>query len=76
MKHAEATEVTIQSSKASRGEIDGWQIEIRDNGKGIGKESGSGRGHNNMRERARRLGGALEIETNANGTRVVVWFPA
>jgi len=62
------------------------RVEIRDDGKGISPqmrdqlESGGtlGVGVRGMRERARRLGGSLEISSDGEGTgtRIVVRLPA
>jgi len=59
------------------------RVEIRDHGRGIphnelssievGRAPGIGIG--GMRERVREVGGTLAIESNGNGTRVIVQFP-
>ncbi|MGH9500730.1 MAG: ATP-binding response regulator [Terriglobales bacterium] len=60
------------------------RVEIQDAGKGIPLEkqlalespAQRGMGLRGMRERVRRLGGTLEIESNGHGTRVTVVLPA
>jgi PAS domain S-box-containing protein len=57
-------------------------LEIRDDGKGIAtrtlaaiRTQRSGVGMTGMRERARHLGGNLDIQSNSNGTTVLVRLP-
>jgi signal transduction histidine kinase len=58
-------------------------VQVRDQGKGIPPEHRNsisqgtidGVGLSGMRERARELGGALDIQSNENGTTVTVAFP-
>jgi signal transduction histidine kinase/ligand-binding sensor domain-containing protein len=66
VKHAEATEVHIA---LKRGE-GGIRLTIRDNGKGVSVE-GEGFGLSGMKERARILGGSLEIRSDAGKGTVV-----
>ena len=53
------------------------EIEVQDNGKGMSEKSadGSGVGLLGMRERAKQLGGTLEIESKGKGTTVVARLP-
>jgi signal transduction histidine kinase len=59
------------------------RLEIVDNGRGVPKErlnritddARAGVGIAGMRERARELGGSLDIESDATGTRVSVTIP-
>jgi len=54
------------------------EIEVEDNGKGMNDEKnigGPGVGLSGMRERARQLGGTLEIKSNGEGTTVVARLP-
>jgi signal transduction histidine kinase len=59
------------------------RLEIKDNGRGIGEErlnrltddGLAGVGIAGMRERARELGGRLEIQSDETGTRVIVTIP-
>ena len=71
-RHAEAT--TVLLSTVVR---DGWLfLTIKDNGKGLPVDVVQGYGLNNIRDRARLLGGILEISSAPNqGTRVVVKAP-
>jgi signal transduction histidine kinase len=58
-------------------------VQVRDQGKGIPPEhrismvlgTNHGIGLSGMRERARELGGTLEIQSNENGTTVTAQFP-
>jgi PAS domain S-box-containing protein len=55
-------------------------LEIQDNGRGIATEKlaalqRAGVGITGMRERARRLGGTIDIDSSNRGTRVTVTFP-
>jgi signal transduction histidine kinase len=75
---ASAAEIVIRRSS---GQV---ILEVRDNGRGIGQEmlnrfleagTGVGVGLMSMHERARELGGKLEIETDAAGTAVRIAIP-
>ncbi|HJW28322.1 MAG TPA: ATP-binding protein, partial [Saprospiraceae bacterium] len=78
-KYAEATEVTVRISK----EKNLFKLLISDNGKGFDPDSknknvtaGSGYGLNNMRRRASRVKGNLEIWSRpGQGTRIEATFP-
>lgn len=69
-KHARATTVDIDLVR----DAEAVELDIQDNGSGIEParaDGGSGQGLKNMRERARSLGGNLEIKPGADGgTRV------
>ena len=62
---------------------DNLRLEIEDAGKGVPPEKqslltssgASGVGVSGMRERLRQLGGSLEIQSDANGTRVTATLP-
>ena len=54
---------------------DQLHVEIADDGGGIPVEHQSGVGLASMRERAEELGGTLQIETSAAGTRVAIVLP-
>jgi two-component system sensor histidine kinase UhpB len=51
-------------------------ITIADAGNGSGAMPGTGRGMDNMRARARSIGGSLLIESTSSGTRLVLLVPA
>ena len=68
--------------RLSRGP-DEIQLEVRDQGRGMSLEAqekffagkSSGVGLRGMRERVRQIGGALEIQSNGNGTAILVVLP-
>lgn len=62
IKHAEATQVSIQLLMLARKLI----LIIEDNGKGLGKEMINGHGLLNMKQRAEMLGGSVVIEAGKN----------
>ena len=51
------------------------EIDIEDNGCGLEKTQTAGHGLNNMRSRARDLGGTVRIASSAQGTRVTFTMP-
>ena len=74
LKHAHATEVSISLEKKDNKII----LEISDNGVGFDPasvETHGGLGLKGMRERAEQFGGALQIQSNAMGTKVTVEVP-
>jgi signal transduction histidine kinase len=75
VKHARAENVGLLLKQ----ENEGIMLEVRDDGIGF-DPSGSFPGHlglESMRERAERLGGALEVESRpGNGTRILVRVPS
>jgi len=74
LKHAHATEVRISLEKKDNKVI----LEISDNGVGFDPasvETHGGLGLKGMRERAEQFGGALQIQSNAKGTKVTVEVP-
>ncbi|MFO1465679.1 MAG: type IV pili methyl-accepting chemotaxis transducer N-terminal domain-containing protein [Steroidobacteraceae bacterium] len=76
-KHAHASHVRIDVWKRPA-----WRIEVRDDGRGFDRAASAGDEENHvglriMRERAHRLGAALEvISTPGQGTTVVLQLPA
>jgi len=72
LKYAQATKIDVDF----RRENDGYQFEIVDNGIGFNVETAeSGNGLNNIKKRARDLGGEAVITSEENnGTRVSVVF--
>lgn len=73
LKHAKATRVQVRLHP----EGDMMEMEIEDNGRGLGAEPRApGHGLGNMRSRAQRLGGTLELRpAAAGGTCVVLRLP-
>lgn len=72
LKHAGASQVHVHSS-----EVDGVrQLCIADNGRGIAPQAdGTGHGIANMRRRMATLGGRIDIDSSATGTRIVLHLP-
>lgn len=73
LKHAAARTIQVRTATGHDGRR--ILVEIRDDGKGFDQNFASGYGLSNMRERARRLGGELEIEPGPTGTAVRLWLP-
>lgn len=72
VKHSEATEVIVSLKRNP----EGLSLQIRDNGKGMGavtegERLGEGFGLSGMKERARILGGSLEIRSDAGKGTIV-----
>jgi signal transduction histidine kinase len=74
-RHARATEANVSLRRVN----DGFELIVRDNGEGFDAAKAvltSHLGQASMRERARHLGGTLEIEsTPGKGTTVRAWVP-
>lgn len=72
LKYASADEIEVNISK----EESQYQIEIIDNGKGYDADSATlGNGLNNMKKRAREIGGNIEFNSKINkGTSVILNF--
>ncbi len=74
VKHAQATRIVV----SGRREMTGLTLSVRDNGRGIdaevlrpGKKSNAGLGLHIMRERARMLGGSLQVVSDTgSGTEI------
>jgi signal transduction histidine kinase len=76
LRHAHAKRVTLSFGECTQSP--GWvKLTVEDDGRGSGTvEPGSrGRGLNNLRARAQRLGGNFAFELNALGARAVLAFP-
>jgi signal transduction histidine kinase len=72
LKHARATSIRVSTNV----EPSAVAIPISDNGTGFATESaGHGHGLANMRERAHRIGGALEILPSPAGTTLSLQLP-
>ncbi|MGH8178591.1 MAG: sensor histidine kinase [Steroidobacter sp.] len=76
LKHARATQVTVATSAAQddlgRATV---VVDVIDDGGGYVAGNIPGRGVNNMRRRARELGGSIEFSTAPTGSRVRVILP-
>lgn len=76
LKHANANEVRITVGTEYRaGSAKQTVLEIIDDGQGMDAAHASGRGLRGMRRRAELIGGALDIESSAKGTRVWLLLP-
>jgi signal transduction histidine kinase len=72
LKHARATRVEVRLRQIG----DMLEMEVEDDGRGLGMvPPRQGHGLGNMRTRARRLGGELEMRSGASGTCVVLRLP-
>ena len=71
LKHAHATHVQIDLRHAQ----DTLELQIMDDGRGDAHSKGTGRGLENMRARARQMGGTLEVQSDERGTRVDLRVP-
>jgi signal transduction histidine kinase len=72
LKHAKATTVKVTVGA----EADTLLISVTDDGVGVGTSAaGTGHGVGNMRQRAERIGGALQIVAGATGTTVRLSVP-
>ena len=69
VRHAQASSCTVRLTRAE----DGVRLEVVDDG--LGKRAADGSGLSGMRERAEGLGGGLEIEGGAAGTRLLLTLP-
>jgi signal transduction histidine kinase len=72
VRHAQATQVQV-TALTTDGRL---HLEIKDNGRGLSEDYVVGYGLNNMRDRARMLGGEIQLYTKpGQGTTVVVEIP-
>lgn len=72
LKYATAEEIEVNISK----DFSKYQVAIRDNGCGFSTETAEmGNGLNNMKKRAREIGGTLKINSSKKGTSVVLVLP-
>jgi signal transduction histidine kinase len=67
-RHANATNVTV--TVAAEDEL---RLVVVDDGRGMGEAGADGRGLKNMRTRAERLGGSLELGTSREGGTRLIW---
>jgi signal transduction histidine kinase len=73
-RHANATAARVQL----RGDADEVRLVLQDDGKGFDSRAAAPGGHlglANMRDRAGRLGGTLEVESGLGGTTIIVHVP-
>jgi signal transduction histidine kinase len=72
LKHARASKISVETGC----EADGKRvfIRVRDNGRGFVCD-GQGRGLGNMRQRARTIGGDLDIQSSPSGTTLSLLLP-
>jgi signal transduction histidine kinase len=72
LRHARATAVQVRVARDG----DAVDVEVRDDGTGVGVTGGSGQGLRGMHERARAVGGAVECgPAPGGGWRVRAWLP-
>ncbi len=71
VKHAQATAVDVRLRLAGAR----LELEVRDNGVGTQAQGCAGHGVGNMRVRAEKLGGRLDVAAAQPGTRVTVQVP-
>lgn len=72
LKHAQASEVRVQVLGTPRG----MTIRVEDDGRGVAPDAaGTGRGLQNMRTRARRIGASLSFESDEKGSRLELRMP-
>ncbi len=69
VRHAQASSCTVRLTQTG----DGARLEVTDDG--LGKRVPDGSGLSGMRERAELLGGELELERGAAGTRLLLTLP-
>jgi signal transduction histidine kinase len=67
-KHARASQVVITIAAG-----DELRLIVADDGQGITERSGTGRGLKNIRQRAERLGGSVELGTSREGGTRLTW---
>lgn len=72
MRHSGASIIALESRETVDGRI---AITISDNGKGLPADIKGGRGLTSMRSRATALGGMLDIQGSADGTRLTLTVP-
>lgn len=72
LKHARARSVTIRLRATHPDGERGLELAVIDDGSGFSATSRAGHGISNMRHRAARLGGELQLHTDGTGTRVTL----
>jgi signal transduction histidine kinase len=71
LKHAHASQISVGTS------IEAGRVSIRvsDNGRGFGDSQGTGHGLASMHDRARRIGGVLQVAPSPGGTTLALSLP-
>lgn len=73
LKHAGARTITVTTgTDAAPPRV---FVQVADDGAGFVEGDGAGRGLQNMRLRAQRIGGTLDVDSTPAGTRVRLWLP-
>lgn len=76
LRHAQASTLTVTGQPWQDGGVDGYRLEICDNGRGPGDTRADASGLRGMRERSALAGGSFEFgPAPGGGTRVGVWLP-
>ena len=76
IKHANATVITVVTGLIKREDAqERIFVEVKDNGMGMQGNAGDGHGLNNMRRRAREIGGELYVESHKTGTGIRLFLP-
>jgi len=71
LKHAGAARLEISGRVAAGGSV----LTVADDGCGIDRATGGGRGLDNMARRAQALGARLEVRGSHSGTRICLLLP-
>jgi signal transduction histidine kinase len=74
LKHTQAQEIRVATSVESGGVT----VTIADNGQGFSLEAGllaGGKGLHNQQRRAQSVGGSVQWQSDASGTRMTLWLP-
>jgi len=72
VRHADARHVAIGVTR----DVERLRVTVQDDGNGLPRELSAGYGLRNMRDRARLLGGTLDVaDTGRRGTRVTLDVP-
>lgn len=76
LRHAQARSLRVTGQPWQQGGVDGYRLEICDDGRGPGDVRADASGLRGMRERAALAGGSLEFGPAPGlGARVCVWLP-
>lgn len=76
LRHAQARALRVTGLPWQEGGVDGYQLEVCDDGRGPGDTRADASGLRGMRERSALAGGSFEFgAAPGGGTRVRVWLP-